>query len=289
MVTANTNFSNCSPSRCRSSAPAGFRLATFTDRDVILVRSSSLRRGRIALGTTQNHTYQVQLPVNVAGNPIDVPRGWSAVDVTVRGRTIRFANTPPRGLRVPGTLKDQIRNPQSEELAAALKASPYPVVLVGDINARPTMCNGLRTTPPNDFLDQNVMAYENLTSAGLLEVWPLVYPSAPCGSAGWTSGQSTLDNAASTLDHRIDDVFVSAGFTALEADVVGDRQADRTAGRAVAFGPRQHLGEDPARQRATRADRAASPRSSTGGPDRRSGPPVACGGRPVSPAWTSAW
>ena len=157
-----------------------------------------------------------------------MPRGWSAVDVNVRGRTIRFANTHLEAYGVPGTLKDQIRNPQSMELAAALNASPYPVVLVGDINARPTMCNGLRTTPPNDFLDQNVVAYEILTDAGLLEVWPLVYPGAPCGSAGWTSGQSALDNAASTLDHRIDDVFVSAGFTALEADVVGDRQADRT-------------------------------------------------------------
>jgi len=233
-VTANTNFSNAPGPSSIGPLPflgaAGFRLATFTERDVILVRSSSLRHGRIALGPTQNHTYQVLLPVNVAGKLFYVPRGWSAVDVTVRGRTLRLANTHLEAYGVEGTLKDQIRNPQSEELAAALKASPYPVVLVGDINARPTMCNGLRADPPNDFLDQNVVAYQNLTDSGLREVWPLVYPGAPCGSAGWTSGQSTLDNAASTLDHRIDDVFLSAGFTALEADVVGDRQADRTPG-----------------------------------------------------------
>jgi endonuclease/exonuclease/phosphatase family metal-dependent hydrolase len=234
VVTANTNFSNVPGPESIGPLPflgtAGFRLATFTDRDVTLVRSSALSRGRISLGEARKHTYTTKLPVSVAGNAIAVPRGWTDVDVTVRGRTIRFANThlEAYGANFPGSLKDQIRNPQSVELAAALEASPYPVVLVGDINARPTMCNGLRTTPPNDFLDQNVVAYENLTNAGLLEVWPLVYPGAPCGSSGWTSGQSALDNTVSTLDHRIDDVFLSAGFTALEADVVGDRPADRT-------------------------------------------------------------
>ncbi len=181
-MTANTNFSNAPGPSSIGPLPflgaTGFRLATFTERDVILVRSSSLRHGRITLGPTQNHTYQVLLPVNVAGKLIFVPRGWSAVDVTVRGRTLRFANTHLEAYGVPDTLKDQFRNPQSQELAAALKASPYPVVLVGDINARPTMCNGLRTTPPNDFLDQNVVAYGNLTSVGLREVWPLVRPLA---------------------------------------------------------------------------------------------------------------
>lgn len=232
VVTANTNFSNAPGLSSIGPLPfldaRGFRLATFAESDVTLVRSSSLSRGRISLGEPQKHTYAVLLTVNVGGSPVAVPRGWTDVDVTVRGRTIRFANTHLEAYGVEGTLKDQFRNPQSKELAAALKASPYPVVLVGDINARPTMCNGLRTTPPNDFLDQNVVAYGNLTAVGLREVWPLVYPGAPCGSAGWTSGQSALNNTASTLDHRIDDVFVGAGFTALEADVVGDRQADRT-------------------------------------------------------------
>ena len=130
LVTANTNFSNVAfplpfdPNI--TNATPEFRLATFTDRDVILVRSSSLSNGRIALGATQNHTYQAKLPVNVAGVDIEVPRGWSAVDVTVRGRTLRFANTHLEAYGYPGTLKDQIRNPQSEELAAALNVLAVP-------------------------------------------------------------------------------------------------------------------------------------------------------------------
>ncbi|MCU0266192.1 MAG: endonuclease/exonuclease/phosphatase family protein [Actinomycetia bacterium] len=225
-VTANTNFSNVT-FPLPVITPTGLRFATFTDRDVILVRSASLSRGRIRLGATQNHTFAAKLQVSVAGQTIDVPRGWSAVDVTVRGRTFRFANTHFEAYGNP-PLKDQIRNPQAVELAAAVTASPYPFVLVGDLNVRPTMCKDYRLGQPEWAGDQNIVAYGTLEAAGLTEVWPLVYPRNPCGSAGWTSGQSALDNTASTLDHRIDDVFVSAGFTALEAEVVGDEEADRT-------------------------------------------------------------
>ena len=74
------------------------------------------------------------------------------------------------------------------------------------------------------------MAYQTLLDAGLTEAWPMVYPKDPCGSAGWTSGQDALEGLPSTLDHRIDDVFVSEGFSALQAEVVGDEESDRTPG-----------------------------------------------------------
>jgi endonuclease/exonuclease/phosphatase family metal-dependent hydrolase len=227
LVVDNTNFSN-ETFPLPVLTDTGLRLATFTDRDVILARSAALHRGQLSLDATQEHTYQALLTVTVAGQDISVPRGWSAVDVTVRGRTFRFANTHLEAYGIPGTLQDQIRNPQAVELAAALAASPHPVVLVGDINARPTLCKDARVGQPEYPADQNIVAYQTLLDAGLAEVWPLVYPKDPCGSAGWTSGQTTLDNAASTLDHRIDDVFVSEEFRVLQADVTGDTEADRT-------------------------------------------------------------
>ena len=76
--------------------------------------------------------------------------------------------------------------------------------------------------------DQNIIAYGPIEGAGLTDVWPMVNPKDPCGSAGWTSGRDSLDGAVATLDHRIDAIFVSAGFSALQAEVVGDEQADRT-------------------------------------------------------------
>jgi endonuclease/exonuclease/phosphatase family metal-dependent hydrolase len=238
MVVANTNFSNepgtgsVGPLPVITGPGPKFRLATFTDRDVILVKRSSLSRGRIEAFSPddlQSHTYQATLTVLVSGTFVSVPRGWSSADVTVRGRTFTFFNTHFEAYGYGG-LQDQIRNPQAEELAGVIESWPHPVVLVGDVNVRPTMCADSRPDSPQYPGDQNIVAYATLEGAGLTEVWPMVYPSDPCGSDGWTSGQDSLDGAMSTLDHRIDDVFVSAGFSALGADVVGDEQADRTPG-----------------------------------------------------------
>ncbi len=237
VVVKNKNFSNdlASPPNPVPPLPfvAGtgpsFRLATFTDYDVILVKESSLSRGRIRLGPTSSHNFKVSLQVPVAGQMVSVPRGWSAADISVRGRTFTFMNTHFEAYSFPGDpLKDFFRNKQAEEIGAVVSGWPRPVVLVGDVNVRPTMCAESRPGTPQYPGDQNVVAYQTLLDAGLTEVWPMVYPRNPCGAAGWTSGQDSLTGAKSTLDHRIDDVFVSKGFSALRAKVVGAKQGDRT-------------------------------------------------------------
>ncbi len=237
VVVKNRNFSN-DPATPGAQVPPlpfisgpgpTFRLATFTDYDVILVKRSSLSRGRISLGSTASHLYADVLTVPVAGEPVAVPRGWSSADITVRGRTFTFFNTHFEAYSYPGDpLKDYFRNKQADELATVIRAWPHPVVLVGDVNVRPTMCKDVRLGQPEWPGDQNIVAYATLEAAGLTEVWPMVYPKDPCAPAGWTSGQDSLAGATSTLDHRIDDVFVSKGFSALEAVVVGDEQAERS-------------------------------------------------------------
>jgi endonuclease/exonuclease/phosphatase family metal-dependent hydrolase len=235
VVVANTNFSN-DPAVPQSTVPplpvitsTGLRLAAFTDRDVILVKKSSLSRGRIQLGETESHLFEDVLTVPVAGTPVDVPRGWSSADITVRGRTFTFFNTHFEAYSFPGDpLKDYFRNQQADELADVIDDWDHPVVLVGDVNVRPTMCADHRPGSPQEDGDQNIVAYQTLLDVGLTEVWPMVYPKDPCGSAGWTSGQDSLTGPGSTLDHRIDDVFVSKGFSALQAEVVGDEQAERS-------------------------------------------------------------
>jgi endonuclease/exonuclease/phosphatase family metal-dependent hydrolase len=228
MVVANTNFSN-------EALPlpvvtgSGLRLATFTDRDVIIAKTSSLSRGRMQVGDVASHNFQDGLVVSVAGKELDVPRGWSSANISVRGRTFTFMNTHFEAYSFPGDpLKDYFRNLQAEELASEIEDWPHPVVLVGDVNVRPTMCADERLGMPEWPADQNIVAYQTLVDAGLTEVWPMVYPADPCGSDGWTSGQDALSGLPSTLDHRIDDVFVSDGFSALEAEVVGDEESDRT-------------------------------------------------------------
>lgn len=197
--------------------------ARYIDRNVVLVRDGYARHATVTNAMHGNFT--ATFDVTVATIPVSVHRGWASVDVTQRGRTFRFFDTH---LEAYGTnfCTDNVRNPQAVELADLVQASPYPTVVVGDLNARPSMCVDARVPP--DPQDGNVVAYSDLQAAGLTEVWPLVYPSQPCSPASWTSGQDSLVGPVSTLTHRIDDVFLSTGWSALQTFVVGASAADLT-------------------------------------------------------------
>ncbi len=218
-VSTNVNFdSSVVPVAIPISATMAAR---YTDRNVILVSKALLRQASAT--NPQQGNYQARFSVTLLGQTIPVNRGWASIDISQRGRTFRFFDTHLEAYGLP-PLQDQIRNPQAAELASLVTASPYPVAVVGDINARPAMCATWRQPP--DPQDANTVAYATLTEAGLSEVWPLVHPKAPCSPASWTSGQTSLAGPVSTLSHRIDDVFLSTGFTALQTSVVGDSVAD---------------------------------------------------------------
>lgn len=198
-------------------------LVTFSDSNVILVRERSLKHG-LRYTNAQAHIYQAALPVQVAGQTLDVPRGWAQVDLRLRGHSVRVVDTHLEAWGVEGTLKDQVRNPQARELAAVLSKSPIPVVLVGDINARPDMCRNIpRADPAEHALDQNVKAYTILRRSGLTEAWYAVHRDDPCAARSWTSGSRILDDPANRLTHRIDDVFTSRGARTVAVKIVGSR------------------------------------------------------------------
>jgi endonuclease/exonuclease/phosphatase family metal-dependent hydrolase len=218
MVAVNTNFDS------GTAVPIAIpisddRAARYADRNVIIVR----HQAHLRTANARDGNYLAQFSVNLLGVTVSVPRGWTSVDVLQRGRTFRFVDTHLEAYGSP-PLKDQIRNPQAAELAGLAAASPFPTMVVGDINARPTMCATWRRPPEPE--DANTVAYGTITGAGFTEVWPLVHPANPCSPASWTSGQSSVYGPTSTLTHRIDDVFLSAGFTALQTSVVGDTAAE---------------------------------------------------------------
>ncbi|MGE5290888.1 MAG: endonuclease/exonuclease/phosphatase family protein [Micromonosporaceae bacterium] len=220
-VSTNTNFdSGVIPVAIPISATMAAR---YTDRNVILVSKAMLRHTSVT--NPEQANYQAKFSVNLLGLTVPVNRGWASIDVTEHRQTFRFFDTHLEAYGLP-PLKDQIRNPQAAELASLATASPYPVMLVGDINARPAMCATWRQPP--DPQDANTVAYATLNAAGLSEVWPLVHPKAPCSPSSWTSGQDSLTGQVSTLSHRIDDIFLSASFTALQTAVVGDTAAERS-------------------------------------------------------------
>ena len=213
-VATNTNF----VSPVVPIAPLGVALR-FTDRDVVLVRSGAAG-GVVTATNDQAHTYLAGIPVQLPAPlpAIRIIRGWSTVDVTVDGATVRFANTHLEAFNTP------IRNLQAAELAGSLSTSPYPVVLAGDLNSRPTDSGG---------------AYGAMQSIGLADAWAVA--EGPAG--GFTSGQTDpLTNVPSAIDHRIDYVLYdpdgSPGMRAIDAEVIGEELDDR-ATSTVTGTPRQ--------------------------------------------------
>ncbi|AUH44675.1 hypothetical protein CXR04_02715 [Streptomyces sp. CMB-StM0423] len=211
-VAANDNFTGRMPVSAAEEA-------RFTDRDVIVVRDGPpASRPRTSRAASAAYDAKVTLPSRIPGLSFEVPRGWSSVDVTVRGGTFRFATTHLEAFGTP-----DVRAAQARELAAALAGSPHPVVLTGDFNSRPTDTSG---------------AYGILAEAGYADVWTAA-GGDPEG--GWTAGQSGSLLAGDELSHRIDHVLYEPdGVRAVAAEVVGDREADRSA--PTGFWPSDHAG-----------------------------------------------
>ena len=121
--------------------------ARLTDRDVIIARTD-LPSSRLKVSNPESHNFSATLviPSAIPGAELPGPlRGWSAVDVKVRGKTVRFVNTHLEAFSVV------VRNQQARELATALAGSADPVVLVGDRNSQP---------------DDSAGAYGTFTAAG---------------------------------------------------------------------------------------------------------------------------
>ena len=195
----------------------------FTDRDVIIVRDGEPASVlKVSNPQAALFTARIPLPNPLLGN-VEIVRGWASVDVKVRGKSFRFVDTHLEAFSA------DVRALQAVELAAILAPSPVPVVLVGDLNSRPTDVAG---------------AYGILTGAlGLADAWVAVHGAA----GGDTSGQTDdLDLPESRLDHRIDCVlYQPAAIEAVAAEVVGEEQADRTPplpGAPFGLWPSDHAG-----------------------------------------------
>ncbi|MEX5638005.1 endonuclease/exonuclease/phosphatase family protein [Parafrankia sp. FMc2] len=199
----NTNFTAQSPI-----GPT--RQVSLTDQDAILVRTGTTYRWQVS--HSESHEYVARLTIPTAAGPITISRGWSAVDVTARGRTVRVANTHLD----PDS--PQIRNAQAEELRTALATAAHPVVLLGDLNA-----------PPSDPTGP----YALFAQGGYTDAWTAIH--GPDG--GFTAAQIDLDTAPSTLYERIDYALYntmrpedsdSGQIRAVRATVIGNKLRDRT-------------------------------------------------------------
>lgn len=164
--------------------------------NVLLVR----RDGALTVCSERTGTFGrgLEMPTGIAGVTFPIARSWGWVEGEVDGRPVLVANTHTEAY------DPDVRDAQRDELLATVADAGCPVVVVGDLNARP---DDVGVPPP--FAD----------------AW-LAAGGDP--AAGHTCGQAAeLDNERSALGERIDYVFVrDARVTACA--VVGGEEDDRT-------------------------------------------------------------
>jgi hypothetical protein len=174
-----------------------------TTRDVLLAR----RDNDVRLDNLQIRQFLgAGVYPTPAGALID-PSGFAAIDVTVRGRSLRFVTTHLDVAPAVSFL-------QARELVQATSDTSIPTVLVCDCNATPDVAS-----------DPSFASYKLLRDAGFIDAFRIARPDQP----GLTCCQpEDLRNQISAVSRRIDLVQFRGSFQVMHADVVGASPGDRT-------------------------------------------------------------
>jgi endonuclease/exonuclease/phosphatase family metal-dependent hydrolase len=177
-----------------------------SDRDVILARTD-LRVADLKLSNPQSGNYEHNVTVSTLGIPVTLTRGWTAVDVKIRGKSFRVVNTHLETSAAP-----PIQVAQAQELLAGPAATDMPVLLIGDYNSR---ADGTGTP-----------TYGVLRAAGFADAWSDLNPGDPGLTCCW---ETHLLSPTPPFDERLDLVLARGGLRALDIDILGeDPLADRT-------------------------------------------------------------
>lgn len=175
-----------------------------TDRDVILVNRD--RRPRLRVANPQAATFAARVTLATIAGPVQLPRGWTAVDLKLRGHRFRVVNTHLEAFSAA------VQVAQAAELLAGPGATGLPTLFLGDFNSR---ADGTGTP-----------TYGLLGAAGFEDAWAAVHPGDPGLTCCW---ETHLLSAVPPFDERIDLVLFRGRFRALAAEIVGeDAVADRT-------------------------------------------------------------
>jgi len=206
VVVAKDEFDAELPVNDDTSTPEPDHNERLTMRDVILRKISN----KVQVSNPTSGTFNVLLRVDVAGVvPLDVTRGWTAVDAKIKGSTskkFRFVNTHLEAFdssgQNPGSDgnsygRGDIRAAQASQLfAPSGPATGKIVILVGDINSDDD------TVQPNG--DQN--AYNALLAGGFSER-STNNPLSCC------LNNPDLDSPASAVtdfDHQVDHILTNS-------------------------------------------------------------------------------
>jgi hypothetical protein len=205
-------------------SPAGFSDIRVTDFDVILAR------GDVTISKKEHGNYQVSLVVPGAG--ITVPRGWVAVNATIKGSSYRFVNTHLEPAPIPDLVPLQMA--QAIELMTMLSTEMLPVILVGDFNS---------FAPTGE-------TYKFIKNFGFMDAWMrnALWIFRNYNKKGYTGMHDAgLRNVTVSFDRRIDIIYVRTNsywngrqqIGVAMLDVVGDHLDDRS---PTGLWPSDHAG-----------------------------------------------
>jgi hypothetical protein len=183
-----------------------------TDRIAMLVRTDEGSDLEVVGKDSGHFKTNCKLPTAALG-PIEVVRGWTYVDLRIRGKVVRFINT-----HLDGDCADPtIQLAQEREIVQGpvqdARDRDIPVVLLGDLNSR---ADGTGTPTYAELLKPAV---------GFSDAW-----AEAGGGPGFTCCQDDdLRNTQSVLSDRRDYVLVRRGpFKVTDAQLVGASSGDRT-------------------------------------------------------------
>lgn len=194
------------------------QVVEFVDRSAILVRDDPA----VSAMTPSWRLFDDRLTVRVLGRPVDVVRGWCAVDVRIGGSLVRVVDVHLEAFDAA------VRAAQAHQLVAEELDGPRPapLLVLGDLSCRPPACRSSELAGLAHETDDD--AYERLTATGLVDAWGDIHPDAVCG--GGTSGRpGDLRDPTAALTDRTDVVLVDPqAFTVRRAEVLGGDRDDRT-------------------------------------------------------------
>jgi endonuclease/exonuclease/phosphatase family metal-dependent hydrolase len=181
-----------------STLPSLDQWIRFTDRDAILARADKAP-GALTLSNAQTAHFAATLTIPLFGGFVSVPRSWESVDVTSKGRTVRFIATHLEAF-VP-----EVTALQAHEIAVGPANTSMPVILAGDINSGP---------------GGSLLAYQQLLLDGFFDTWTVTRGNEP----GFTNPLYLEDPHAPNPDgpdQRIDLVLTRGAIAGQDAYLVG--------------------------------------------------------------------
>ena len=180
-----------------------------TDRDVILARNGRIPRKVEKVQEQQRFVSNLTLPT--LGGPITILRGWSAIDVNLRGGRIRFINT-----HLEPSSRARFRSREATELLAESGPTRLPLIMVGDFNSPRRRHGNADVRQP---ARRGLYGCLEPGQAGRPRASPAATrPTCSPGCRYSTGGSISCSSVAATT---------SRGLVARRAEVVGDEPGDR--------------------------------------------------------------